>query len=142
MKVKGYDIKPGADLRSADLQGADLQDAKLPHFSVAPEIGSFTAWKSCCDGMYILQLEIPEKAKRVSSLIGRKCRAEYVKVIEIYDKHGSPITNDSIMTISYSQIYKRREISYPDFYNDDIRLECTNGIHFYMTRREAEESGF
>ena len=26
-----------------------------------------------------------------------------------------------------------------DFFNSDIREECTNGIHFFITRKEAEE---
>ena len=24
-------------------------------------------------------------------------------------------------------------------FDDDIRIECTSGIHFYITRKEAEE---
>lgn len=26
-----------------------------------------------------------------------------------------------------------------DKYNDDPRVECTGGIHFFLTRQEAEE---
>ena len=27
----------------------------------------------------------------------------------------------------------------PDSYDDDPRVECTNGIHFFLTRAETEE---
>ena len=26
-----------------------------------------------------------------------------------------------------------------DSYDDDIRVECSHGIHFFLTRKEAEE---
>jgi hypothetical protein len=35
--------------------------------------------------------------------------------------------------------YKAGEIIHPDKFDDDIRVECANGIHFFITRREAEE---
>ena len=35
--------------------------------------------------------------------------------------------------------YTAGERIYPDSYNDDWRVECTNGIHFFMTREEAED---
>ena len=28
---------------------------------------------------------------------------------------------------------------YPDGFDDDIRIQCSNGIHFFLTRAEAEE---
>jgi hypothetical protein len=27
---------------------------------------------------------------------------------------------------------------HPDTYDDDIRVECTHGVHFFLTREEAE----
>jgi hypothetical protein len=35
--------------------------------------------------------------------------------------------------------YTVGKIIKPDSYNDDIRLECTNGIHFFITKKEAED---
>ena len=29
--------------------------------------------------------------------------------------------------------------TYPDSYDDDERVECSHGIHVFMTRQEAEE---
>ena len=36
-------------------------------------------------------------------------------------------------------MYEVGKIVNPDSYNDDIRLDCTNGIHFFVTKQEAEE---
>ena len=148
--LNGADLS-GADLSGADLNGADLsyanlsrailngaiKDAKtiLPHYRIAPEVGSFIAFKKLRNNV-VATLEIPAEAKRTSSLIGRKCRAEFAKVVALssnavvgYAKHQSPGAFP----------YRVGEIVRPDSFNDDIRLECTNGIHFFMTRREAEE---
>jgi hypothetical protein len=38
-----------------------------------------------------------------------------------------------------SLVYNRNSLVYAEGYNDDVRLECTGGIHFFMTRKEAEE---
>ncbi len=35
--------------------------------------------------------------------------------------------------------YYKGAIVEADSFDDDIRLECTNGIHFFMTKEEAEE---
>jgi hypothetical protein len=74
-------------------------------------------------------LVIPSEAERTASLIGRKCRAEYVEVIsgEGYDRHTGKV------------YYKPGATIYPDKYDGDIRVECTNGIHFFQTYTEAEE---
>ena len=36
-------------------------------------------------------------------------------------------------------LYEPGKIVYPDKYDPDIRVECTNGIHFFQTYEEAEE---
>ena len=140
-----------ADLSGADLNGADLsyanlsrailsgaiKDAKtiLPHYRIAPEVGSFIAFKKLRNNV-VATLEIPAEAKRTSSLIGRKCRAEFAKVVAL----------SSNAVVGYAKHwpsgvfpYHVGEIVRPDSFDDDIRLECANGIHFFMTRREAEE---
>ena len=140
-----------ADLSYANLNGADLSDANLsrailngaikdaktilPHYRIAPEVGSFIAFKKLRNNV-VATLEIPAEAKRTSSLIGRKCRAEFAKVVAL----------SSNAVVGYAKHwpsgvfpYHVGEIVRPDSFDDDIRLECTNGIHFFMTRREAEE---
>ena len=120
----------GVNLSRANLSGADLSGAALPNFQIVPSEGSFIAWKKTTKG--VIKISIPASAKRTSSLIGRKCRAEYVKVISGPGCGGfSPTKGNSI--------YHKGEVIYADKFDPDIRTECTNGIHFFMTKEEAEQ---
>jgi hypothetical protein len=125
----------GADLRGADLQGADLRRADLPHFQI-PD-GDLIVWKKGRNGE-IIKLLIPKEAKRTASLIGRKCRAEYADVLEI-NKNGKQVGGCQCWNKDYTLEYEVGKRVIPDFYDDDIRIECTHGIHFFQTRQEAEE---
>ena len=116
-----------AYLKGAYLGEAYLKGANLPHFQICPEDGDFIAWKKVVGG--VIKLLVPKEAKRTSSLVGRKCRAEFVVVLE-----GSGTS-----THDYVTQYAPGLTVYPDKYDDDIRVECTSGIHFFMTKREAEE---
>jgi len=128
-----YAVLSYAVLSNADLRYADLSKIKH-HFQIIPGEGSFIAWKACQKGL-ILKLEIPKEAKRTSSLIGRKCRAEFVKVLEIY-----PLKRKA--KIAYGQHngleYEKGKIVKADSFDPDIRVECSHGIHFFVTRKEAE----
>jgi hypothetical protein len=68
----------------ANLRGANknkkLEEIFISYTSICPE-GTITGWKKCKNDI-IVKLEIPAEAKR-SNATGRKCRAEYAKVIEI-----------------------------------------------------------
>lgn len=122
----------GANLRDADLQGAKTENAKgLEQTQIVPQTGAFDAWKKCNDGV-IVKLRIPAKAKR-SNATGRKCRAEFAKVLDVIgadvgitDAHG-PKTE-----------YRKGETVHCSEWNDDRWVECGGGIHFYITREEAE----
>lgn len=130
----------GADLRWADLRGAYLQgasideDTKFPDFQVCPEKGAFIAWKKVRGA--ILELQIPASAKRTSSLAGRKCRASKAKVLKAHGciegetKFQSQHDPNFIWTVG-----EMHEVT--DF-SDDIRIECAPGLHFFITRKEAE----
>lgn len=106
---------------------------------VCPETGSFTGWKQGYGGR-IIQLEIPADAKR-SSANGRKCRCDKAKVISIVDGDGNQVEE----AVSYTDpdfIYKVGETVYPDGWDSDRWNECSKGIHFFMTRKEAVEYEF
>jgi len=118
-----------ADLREADLREADLREAELPHFQIAD--GDLIGWGK--KGGHIVKLRIPADAKRTASLVGRKCRAEWVDVLEI---EGADECHSSG---GVGSVYRVGETVRPDSYDDDIRVECTHGIHFFQTRQEAEE---
>nr|DAI01952.1 MAG TPA: pentapeptide repeat protein [Caudoviricetes sp.] len=133
------------DLRNANFFGAKLSNVKLDgviynggtHFFAlqCPEEGSFIGWKKCCDDR-IVKLLIPEDAKR-SSATTRKCRCDKAKVLEIWDKNGNLIQK------AYSKndadfVYRIGEtVSVPNF-DEDRWQECAPGIHFFITRKEAE----
>jgi len=125
--LTGADLT-GADLRGANLRGANLRGANLPKFQI-PQEGTLTVFKKTTKG--VIKLLIPETAKRTASLVGRKCRAEFVFVLEA----PSGTKDCHSKTVDYTQ----GQTVYPDKYDDDIRIECTHGIHFFLTREEAEE---
>ena len=117
----------GADLGGANLGGANLGEVKNLFFQI-PQEGELIAWKKVCGG--VVKLRVPPEAKRTTTPVGRKCRAEWVEVLEAPEdgrgKHDSSV------------IYRAGEIVRPDKYDPDIRVECTHGIHFFLTREEAE----
>ena len=122
-----------ADLREANLREADLSRATLPAFQI-PQEGDLIVWKKL-QGNVLAKLLVPAAACRTASLVGRKCRAEYVKVLELIgtEERCAPSCHKS------SVMYVVGETVHPDSYDDDIRVEYTHGIHFFLTKEEAEE---
>ena len=125
----------GASLRDANLRGADLIGAKNAGLAIARTRilgeGSLIGWKKC-KGNVIVKLRIPEDAKR-SHAFGRKCRAEFVDVLEIFGAAEAQSEHDNGKTI-----YRVGERVVPDSFCENWQDECSNGIHFFITRIEAE----
>ena len=124
-----------ADLRDAELRGADLRGVNLvcvglPPTANCPEEGGFVGFKKLSDGT-ICKLWIPDESRRVSPIIGRKCRAEFVDVLE-----GE---GETTPYVGPRTKYKLGQRVYADKFDDDIRVECSHGIHFFITRKEAEQ---
>jgi hypothetical protein len=136
--LHGADLH-GANLRDADLHGADLHGANLrdaldipSHVvaitSILPD-GDIIGYKKLVHGI-IAKLLIPKEAKR-SNATGRKCRAEHAIVLEgegesLYDKDFH---------------YKVGETVRPTVpFDNDRWTECSSGIHFYITKQEAEDN--
>jgi hypothetical protein len=145
--LRGADLRGdlrGADLRDADLRDADLRgdlrganlsgaknaDAAIAKTRILPE-GAIVGWKKAQG--HIVKLLIPAEAKR-SHAFGRKCRAEFADVLEIdgaevvYTNHHGPKTE-----------YRVGQRVTPDKWDENWQEECSNGIHFFITRIEAEE---
>ena len=131
----------GANLYGADLTGADLRNAKLDGANMygsvgfylqCPETGAFIGWKSV--GKHIIKLQITEMALR-SSATGRKCRCSEALVLSIDDGALQEVINYSFSRT----VYKVGEVVRPDRFDTCRWEECTNGIHFFITRKEAEE---
>ena len=146
-----------ADLRHADLSHADLRSADLSHADLCsaensdtvrygavtaffalqcPEEGSFIGWKKARKKS-IVKLRITAKAKR-SSATTRKCRASEAKVLAIFDREGKKI---EVTTSNYDDAfeYKVGEIVSVENFDENRWEECASGIHFFITRKEAEQ---
>ena len=137
----------GADLSEANLSGADLSRANLSRANLSGAInaeaaiartvitpqGELDVWKKCRNGI-IVSLRIPRDARR-SSAHGRKCRAEKALVLEVFSSTGiAHSTTDAPNSV----VYKSGETVVCDKWCEDRWHECAGGIHFYLTREEAE----
>ena len=125
-----------ANLRSADLNSANLGGAKNAELAIAmiqfiPEEGSFVGWKKCRDGV-IVKLWIGKTAKR-SHGAARKCRASRVKVAEVFGAEEGVSMHDA------SVVYRKGEVVEPKNGWGENRWDvCAPGIHFFISRIEAE----
>ena len=124
-----------ADLRYADLSYADLSYADGAALAVAktrilPE-GDIVGWKKCQSGT-LVKLLIPKKAKR-SHAFGRKCRAEFVKVLEVVGAKEAKSIHDGTVYVAGKTVKPKCQ------FDENWMEECASGIHFFITREEAEE---
>ena len=128
-----------------------------------PEEGSFIGWKIGTTagspnnldeqllGLCLIELEIPEDAKR-SSCYGKKCRCDKalvksitklearindrsLKIIELTDSH---------VYAAYSAIHSADRVTYTvgqmveaDSFDENRWRECSHGIHFFVHRSDA-----
>ena len=127
-------VASGADLRDANLRGADLcekpeEQLWFTQTRILAD-GDLVGWKKCRSGV-IVKLRIPEAAKR-SHAFGRKCRAEYAEVVEVIGAEIGISQHDGKTT------YRVGETVRPDSFDPDWRNECAPGVHFFITRVEAE----
>ena len=148
-----------ADLRDADLSYADLRDANLSYANLSyadlrdadlryanmcyakmcdadrlrkgiklsePIIG----WKKCKNNV-LVKLEIPRGAI-VFSINNKKCRTDKAKVLEIIGADRAYSNN------KFFSYYVGDIIEVFNF-NCEYNVECAEGIHFFRTRKEAED---
>ena len=133
----------GANLRDADMRGADLRDVKanehtaMYHF-VCPEEGAFVGFKKCngAEESVLVKLEIPKDAKR-SSATTRKCRCSKAKVISITGIATGKEYDEAFSQRDKRFVYRVGETVVPDNFDEDRWNECSNGIHFFITKKEA-----
>jgi len=139
----------GANLSKADLSGADLSRANLSRanlsmanlsgakldkvcsdrLSIVPESGPFWGWKKVRTdtGTAIVKILIPEDAPRSNST-GRKCRAGWAVVLE----------GEGVSGYDGSTRYAPGLTVKANSFDPDRWKECAGGIHFFITRSEAE----
>jgi len=123
-----------ANLRSANLSFANLRSAKNADYAIAqtrilPE-GDIIGWKKCENSVMVKML-IPQGVRR-SHAFGRKCRAERVYVLDVI---GAKV---GISTHNSTTEYRKGATVSCDKWCDDFTQECAGGIHFFITRIEAE----
>jgi uncharacterized protein YjbI with pentapeptide repeats len=137
-----------AYLKGAIFYRANFGCAELPKFQI-PQRKSLIVYKKLRDEA-IATLRIPSRAARTASLSSNspemrsegkfgKCRAEQAFVVAIEDREGKP-ANTGKSWYNDNFIYEvGKEVKPTQNYNPDIRVECTSGVHFFMTKEEAEE---
>lgn len=129
---------------NSNIKNTSFKDTEINHgcsfLSLqCPEEGSFIGYKKIndCDGNYICKLLIPKDAKR-SSATSRKCRCSKAKVLEITDLRTGENVDEVHHNNPYKYtLYKVGEFVYPDEWDDDRFNECSHGIHFFITKKEA-----
>jgi hypothetical protein len=124
----------GANLTGANLTGATLLGAKnIPALAAAQTNicaeGAIRGYKMTREGIVVL--EIPAEAAR-SNANGRKCRAEFARVLKTPGGKLAHSKHDP------NFVYCVGETVRPDAWCTDRWQECAGGIHFFLTREEAE----
>ena len=142
--LSGADLR-WANLRWANLSGADLSGADLSDISynentafyamVCPEKGSFIGYKKASGK--IIELMITEKSKRSSSTT-RKCRCSEAVVLSITNIDGTNFDGEKVVSdYDKSFVYEVGKTISVNNFNDNRWEECSEGIHFFLTREEA-----
>ena len=141
--IMGIDGGERADLSYANLRGANLSYADLSCANISKALldekeqfrkgvileKPMRGYKKLSDGS-ICVLSIP-KGAIVFSINGSKCRTNKAKVLE----GGGVSCCDNEFTYEKGKTYEIKDFDLA--YNE----ECSNGIHFFKTRKEAEEYG-
>ena len=128
-----------ACLRGADLSDANLSEVKYNHLTAffalqCPEKGAFIGYKK--SGDKIVELRIEEDSKR-SSATSRKCRASKVTVLSITSIDGTEEFQKAENTGNYEFTYEVGKTYEVNDFDDNRWDECSEGIHFFITRDEA-----
>ena len=127
-----------ANLRDANLAGANLRGIVLTALQAARlsilASGDIIGWKSCADKV-LVKLLIPADAKRSNSA-GRKCRAEFADILEVI---GGDVGYSKIPAGGERLEYRKgQRVTCVQPFDECRWNECSSGIHFYITREEAE----
>ena len=122
--------------------------------SICPSTGEFIGWKKVHafkpgdDGFFwcdaLVKLQILSDSKRSNSL-GRKCRCDKAKVLDITVLDDEELKNEKIENLIFCSDYDPdfkyvigQLVQAPDFDENPFH-ECAPGIHFFITKEEAED---
>jgi hypothetical protein len=143
--LRGADLY-GANLRGANLRGADLGGAKnvdpgvFTRRQIVPQSGAFRGFKKLRDGL-VAAVEVPDDARRVGGVVGRKCRASSALVLGFLGLDGEPSEATEARSLHDGDfIYRVGETVTPtNGFEESPLIECAAGIHFFLTFEEAAE---
>jgi hypothetical protein len=120
----------GANLYGANLSRADLTETRgLEQQTITPD-GAIVGYKKLANGT-IATLLISAKVPRLNAYGSRKCRAASARVTALSGPAGVDQHSGSLR-------YALGKTVKADSFDDDRRVECSHGIHFFITRTEAE----
>ena len=142
--LSGADLS-GSSLDRANLSNTDLRSANLHNISFSektafllpqcPSEGSFVAWKEASGK--IVKLLVTEDAKR-SSATSLKCRCSKAKVLAIENMDGSESELKEVASSFYCFfVYRVGETVEVEEFDDNRWNECSDGIHFFISREMA-----
>ena len=135
--ILNYANLSGADLNSTNLNGINLKGTVLDKEEQIRKgiklSNPITGWKKCKGGV-IVKLEIPRGAM-VFSINNDKCRTDKAIVKEIFG------ADRAFSMHKYFSYYVGDKIEVYNF-NCEYNIECTEGIHFFRTRKEAENYNY
>ena len=161
-RLSKADVGGGSFIRGCDISDSKISDGQTvvdetirgaltpkrweTAFMRCPEEGAFVAfkkvWCPSLDELVIAKLLIPAKAKR-SSAGGSKCRASCAKTIAFYEIGGKRLGRGivCVSTWDHRTEYKVGAVTNPNGFDPNRWNECSNGIHFFVNRTEAEQYG-
>ena len=125
-----------ADLSLADLSGANLSGANLDEKEQIRRgiclFHKMVGYKKCRDDV-IVKLEIP-KGAIVFSINNNKCRTNIAKCVAIEGGLEQAISQqDENFIYKVGKTYKIID------FNCQYNEECAEGVHFFRTKKEAEQ---
>ena len=125
------------DLSGSDLSNCNTSGAKIFFPIACPEEGEFIGFKKVND--LVVKLKITEDAKRCSAT-SRKCRCSKAIVLSITNIDGTESDKTEVASDHDGAfIYRVGETVEEPKFCEDRWNECSEGIHFFITRKEAED---
>jgi len=141
-----YADMEGAFIEGANLYGAILEYAKLRNIISdektkcfrlhCPEKGPFLGYKKCLNNR-LVQLLIPADARRTSATLPT-CRCDKAKVLTIKSFDFKEKYDEAWSLVDENFVYRAGEWVEVKNFNENRWMDSTRGIHFWMTREEAE----
>lgn len=140
-----YDNQLRADYSFCDIDNNEilmLRDIQRYIYTEHQELIGYKVVESetCPRNVLICELLIPSYAKRIV-IEGGKCRCDIAKVRRLYTMNGEDFKGRARPFIQ-SDSNLRYEVGKnvcADFYDDCIYIDCSGGIHFFMTEQEARD---